>query len=212
MKHLVLAAGALICVTLLTTCGTVRAISGDYEADYDIITVTPTEGVSGAQAQFEAVVFSAPGASTNPTYIWDFGGGAVPNVSYDKAPLVTLRDGLRSPYQCRLTVLSGTGSANSKDQFDFTLTVAPLTVLTVTPTEGVGSGTATFSALIGSGNVTGYMWDFGGAGSPGGSNVANPTITFTDVTAVTEFQARVVVSNDFEAIEFPFTITVSPGT
>lgn len=202
----------MICAVLLTTCGTVRAVSDDYKADYYIQTVSPTEGVSGAQVQFEAIVCTRAGGLVNPTYIWDFGGGAVPNVSYDKVPLVTLRDGLRSPYKCKLSVQSNCEGGDQLATFDFNLVIAPLTVLTVTPTSGVGGGTATFTALIGSGNVTGFMWDFGGAGSPGGSNVANPTITFTNVTATTDFQARVVVSNDFEAIEFPFTITVTPKT
>lgn len=210
MKYLAYLAGAMCCVVLLTTCGSYRAIIDDYKDDYYVESVRPGQGVSGEKVTFEAVVCTRSGGLTDPVYVWDFGGGAYPNVSYDAAPAVTLRDGLRSPYQCRLTVKSSCEGGDRMTTYDFNLQVAPLTVLAVTPTRGVGGGTATFSVLIGSGSVTSYMWDFGGAGSPGGANTANPTITFTDVATETVFQGRVIVSNEFEATEFPFTLTIAP--
>jgi PKD repeat protein len=82
-------------------------------------------------------------------------------------------------------------------------------VLDVTPLTGVQNGTAVFSAVVGSGNVTGYAWDFGGAGTPGGSNVANPSVRFS---APGVYECSVIISNAYEALQFPFTLTVLPAS
>jgi len=218
---------ALASCMLLSTCGSARAIVGDFADDYIIKNITPLSGVSGEQVRFIHQVCFNDGAiafdyiwdaeseafeifdfeGEPPKYFWDFGGGAEPNISYDIFPEVTLRDGLRAPYQGSLTICDGCEDGTDITA-TFTYEVAPLTVLTVSPLSGVAAGNATFSALIGSGSVTTYAWDFGGAGSPNGSNLENPTIVFSD-NALGIYQCNLIVSNNYEAFEFPFTISVT---
>jgi PKD repeat protein len=232
MMRLVCIAGATACCLLVGNCGTYRALIGDYADDYVIENIRPLAGVSGEEVTFKAHVCENAGAfpmgqltdpsglltdfdfdwqETDPdvpSIIWDFGGGAVPNVAYEAQPQVTLRDGLRSPYDCSLTIRYGC-EEDEVVSATFSLAVAPLSVLTVTPLTGIAGGTATFSAVIGTGNVTGYAWDFGGACSPSGSNEANPVVTF-DINAEGFYPGRLVISNNYEAFEFPFTLTVIP--
>jgi hypothetical protein len=207
--------GATLVMLVITTCGTYRAITGDYRSDAPVIqSVKPTSGVSGQDVTFEVIFCTSPLVvpTGTETYLWDFGSGAEPNVSYDAAPAVTLRDGLRGPYACSVTISGGClGDANVTSKFEFPLNVAPITVLSVAPSIGTGAQTATFSVLVGSGNVTGYQWDFGGACAPGGSTEATPSVLFNDVQQASIFQARVIVSNQFEALEVPFTINVLPN-
>lgn len=205
--------GATLVMLALCTCGTYRAITDDYESDAPVIQdVKPTSGVSGEEVTFEMFLCQGKAFTGEERYIWDFGGGAYPNVSYEAKPSVQLRDGQRGPYACRVTVTGGcVGDDDVSSTYEFTLNVAPLTVLTVAPTTGTGDETGTFSALIGTGNVTQYQWDFGGACSPNGSTDENPNVKFINSTVAMTYQARVIVSNNFEAYEFPFTITVQPN-
>ena len=214
MNRLVCVAGLLASALLLTTCaGTYRAITDDYASDAPVVeSLRPLHGVSGEQVQFEATLCLMSGGRANEfgeyegLYIWDFGGGAEPNISHEAKPIVTLRDGLRSPYDCSLTLKANCTGDDTEAVYTFILTVVPLEVAAVTPLSGVGDGTATFSALIRSGVATNYHWDFGGACSPSGSNEANPTVTFINQTQT--YPARLIVSNDFEAYEFNFVIQV----
>lgn len=215
------ATGLMLAIMLagISTCGTYRAVTNDYASDAPTLqAVTPTQTVSGQQVTFEALFcdqneqpIDVDGTDGTPaTFFWDFGGGAEPNTSIDETPTVTIRDGLRAPYTCHLTLTDGCLGDNNSATYDFTLFVSPLTVLTVAPTSGIAGKAGTFSVVVGSGNVSSYAWDFGGACSPGGSNVQNPSVVFTDTPGV--YQARVLVSNPFEVVEFPFTITVIPAT
>lgn len=222
-KTLALTGLSLLCI-LITTCGgTYRAITDDYGSDAPTVeSITPLHGVSGEQVQFEATTCLPAGAALNVDansgavsfgglYIWDFGGGAEPNISHDASPTVTLRDGLRSPYNCSLT-LKGNCKGEDENQtatYTFTLTVAPITVLGVTPTTGAAGASATFSAIVGSGNVTKYSWDFGGACDPNGSSLANPSVSFIS-GASGLYNCRLIVSNEFELLEFPFVLSVTP--
>lgn len=205
---------------MLNTCGTARAIVGDYEDDVVIRNIRPLSNVSGEPVTFEMAICNSAGVELDPetgaliglTYIWDFGGGADPNISYDASPEVVIRDGLRAPYLGRVTIGSTGGGclpAGEEVIATFTISVAPLSVLAVTPQTGIAGSAATFSALIGSGNVTDYAWDFGGSGNPGGSTAQTPTVTF-DTNAGGVYQGRLIVSNAFEALEFPFSISVIP--
>lgn len=203
--------GLLSCCMMLSTCGTARAIADDYEDDYIIRNIRPLSAVSGEEATFQADLCFNSGARITedlPSFTWDFGGGAEPNVSFESEPTVTIRDGIRAPYECTLTMRGG---CLEEDEISatFTLNVEPLSVIAVTPTTGQGGSTALFTAVIGSGNVTNYAWDFGGACSPNGSNLIHPNVTFTQTAGV--YNARVLVSNNFEVYEFPFSITVTPG-
>jgi len=225
MKRLIAAMGlALLCFVGSSCAGTYRAITGDYASDApEVESITPLHGVSGEQVQFEATLCLPAGAAITldeatggkeyaGLYIWNFGGGAEPNISHDASPIVTLRDGLRSPYNCTLTLK---GSCNGEDEnqmatYGFTLAIAPITVLGVAPTTGVAGAGATFTAIIGSGTVSKYSWDFGGACNPNGSNVANPSVSFVN-SASGLYNCRLIVSNEFELYEFPFVLQVTPA-
>lgn len=215
MSRMISLAGLIGICLMLTTCGgTVRAIDDDYADDYIIRNIRPVAGVSGEEVLFEFAICENAGAvpfdgENPPQVIWDFGTGAEPNISFEQNPTVTLRDGIRSPYQGKLTVRYGCENEKTVTA-DFTLNVAPLSVLGVAPLTGAANGTATFSALIGSGNATTYAWDFGGACSPNGSNLPNPAVNFSaDAGGI--YYCRVLVSNNFEVTEFPFTLQVTPA-
>jgi PKD repeat protein/predicted small secreted protein len=220
MKWIYSAAFAALCL-LLSSCGTVRAIGGDFASDAPVLrSVTPTQVVSGQEVTFTAQVEDVTG-DFNPDddgedngrvgdveYFWDFGGGAEPNTSTDPEPTVQIRDGQRSPYEATLTLTDTTGTERASETYEFTIFVTPLTIAAVTPSAGIAGGTGTFTAVIGSGTVDSWAWDFGGAASPGGSSAEHPTVTFTEVPGV--YNGRVIVSNNFELVEVPFTVTVVP--
>ena len=103
---------------MLSTCGTARAIADDYEDDYIIRNIRPLSAVSGEQTTFEADLCYNSGARVGddedfPRFTWDFGGGAEPNVSFELAPEVTVRDGIRAPYNCTLTARGGCAPASA---------------------------------------------------------------------------------------------------
>jgi PKD repeat protein len=223
-KTLALVGLPLLCVLLSSCGGTYRAIVRDYASDAPTVdSITPLHGVSGEDVQFEALLCLPAGAAITideatggrgyaGKYIWNFGGGAEPNISHDASPRVTLRDGLRSPYDCTLTLI---GSCNGEDEnktatYHFSLAVAPITVLGVAPTTGVAGASATFTAIIGSGSVNRYSWDFGGACNPNGSNSTSPTVNFVN-SASGLYNCRLIVSNEFELFEFPFVLQVTPA-
>mgnify|MGYP003924326213 CR=1 FL=1 len=52
----------------------------------EILSVTPTSGQAGTVVEFRATVVGTPPFE----YLWDFGGGAIPNWSNDASPQVTL--------------------------------------------------------------------------------------------------------------------------
>jgi len=210
MNRLLCLAGAAMCCAFLTTCGTVRAIDDDYAEDYIIRDISPLSGVSGAEVTFKAAVCATAGsrplddASNPPQWIWNFGGGAEPNISYEAEPQVKLRAGRSDPYEGTLSLRDGCDDKYLVSA-TFSFNVRALSVLAVAPLTGVENSTAVFSAVVGSGNVTRYIWDFGGACTPSGSNVANPSVTFK-TPGIQE--CRVIVSNDYETFEFPFTLNV----
>ncbi|MBN2083548.1 hypothetical protein JW859_15240 [bacterium] len=218
-----LAGLALLCFVLSSCAGTYRAITNDYATDAPFVeSISPLHGVSGEEVTFEATLCLPSGTRIklneetgeleyNGLAVWNFGGGAEPNISHDLSPTVILRDGLRSPYECSLYLKGNcTGDEdNLEATYTFTLSVAPLTVIGVTPTTGSGGSSAVFSAIVGSGIATDYAWDFGGACSPNGANVANPNVNFVDF-ASGPYNCRVIISNDYELYEFPFVLQVTP--
>ncbi|MCB1221000.1 MAG: hypothetical protein H7A35_08285 [Planctomycetales bacterium] len=235
MKSIVVCMGMLALLLLQGGCGgSIRQLTDDGDSDApELIAVRPSSGVSGEQVQFEALINDLAGTlgSTfqndpkilgNIQYIWNFGGGAYPNTVISTTPEIDepvfLRDGIRSPYSCTLTII---GNENAEDRlvYNFSLDVAPLVIATVGPTNGQEGANATFGSVIASGNVNddGWLWDFGGACDPNGSNETNPTVRFVDLNFADgetsrDFQGRLTVSNDFEVTTFPFTITVLRGT
>lgn len=235
MRSLIVCLGMLVLLLVQGGCGgSIRQLTDDGDSDKpELIAIRPSSGVSGEDVNFEVVINDLegslgrhfrvePGQLTSIQYIWNFGGGAYPNVVVSQTPeiptSVTLRDGIRSPYNCQLTIV---GNTEEEDRltYDFQLNVAPLTIATVGPLNGVEGATATFSSVIGSGKVTEYIWDFGGACDPNGSNEANPTVRFVELNfdpedptdTTRQFDARLIVSNPYEVTTFPFTITVLRG-
>jgi hypothetical protein len=209
----------LLCVSALLIlsggCGTARALVNDRAADVVVTAIRPTSGESGETVTFEAMVCLKPSIGVldamdptdpnMPEFTWNFGGGAEPNVSFEHNPTVLLRAGSVTPYNASLTLTSGCLGDDSLT-VPFTLSIAPLQVLSVTGTTGVAKGTGSFSVVMGTGVPDTFSWDFGGAGSPSGSTSSNPTITFSATPGT--YQGRVIVSNEFEAVEADFTITV----
>ena len=224
MKTLIVCMGMLALLVIQGGCGgSIRQLTDEGKSDApELIAIRPLSGVSGQEVNFEVLLSDLSGSlgsdyQAHPErlqdlqFVWNFGGGVDPNsviTSSQSLPEnVFLRDGIRSPYNGVLTVI-GNRSAEDRLTYNFTFTVAPLTIKTVGPTSGVEDTKATFSAVIGSGNVSQYLWDFGGACDPNGSNEASPSVTFNTVAVETTFQARLIVSNPYEVTEFPFTITV----
>jgi PKD domain len=210
---------------LLNACGTARALQGDFASKAPrLLAVTPTQVSSGqgsgpgqSPVQFIAQVVDQTGVTTTDDstgqvgdvlYFWDFGGGAEPNTSTDPSPEVVIRDGARSPYAARLVLTDGT--TGDFEEYTFQLFVTPLEVAAVTPSTVIAGSSATFSTLVRSGVASQWNWDFGGAASPGGSNLQAPQVSITSVPGT--YSAKVFVSNAFESIEVPFTITVLPST
>jgi len=117
---------AIFIVSLGGCAGTIRALSDDYANDYVMRDIRPTSGVSGEEVIFEMSVCENAGAQPldgedPPQVIWDFGTGAEPNISYLMNPLVTLRDGLRGPYECSVTMRGG---CLAEDVYETTFTLA----------------------------------------------------------------------------------------
>jgi len=223
-KHFAIAV-VLALAVYTTACGTVRAIQGDHQSQAPkLLAVTPTQVASGqgsgpgdSPVQFSAEVVDQTGKSTldkatgqvgDVLYFWDFGGGAEPNTSIDPRPEVVIRDGARSPYNARLVLTDGT-TGDSKE-YTFQLFVTQLQVAAVTPGTVVAGSSATFSTLVRSGVASQWNWDFGGATNPGGSTDESPTVQISTVPGT--YNAKVYVSNAYESIEVPFTITVLPAT
>ncbi|MDQ3023261.1 MAG: PKD domain-containing protein [bacterium] len=229
MKNLFAIAAAFALLLVCASCGTVRALQGDYASKAPaLLAVSPTQVSSGQGSTQSGVASDAPvvfvaqvrdetgpntiddetGQVGDVLYFWDFGGGAEPNTSTAPQPEVVIRDGARSPYTARLVLTDGT--TGDFEEFTFQLFVTPLEVAAVTPTTVQAGATATFSTLVRSGVASQWNWDFGGAGSPGGSNIPAPTVSITQTAGT--YNARVFVSNAYESIEVPFTITVLPAT
>ena len=216
LKNICLLAALAAAYFLCAGCGgTVRALAGDYDTDApEVESISPLSGESGEEVTFKAVVCGKAGGAENPQYIWDFGTGAEPNISFDTEPTVVLRDGLRSPYTCTLTIkASCTGEdENQIGVTSFTLKVLPLLVTSVSPASGVVEGTATFSAVLASGVADSYQWDFGGACEPNSSTLANPVVRFLETGSNSDviIPCNVIVGNAFEANQFTFNLVVKP--
>lgn len=209
--YLGLLCGALLLVAA-SGCGTARAIVDDRDPDAVVESIRPTSGMSGEAVTFEAVCCFKPSIpeSQKPRFEWNFGGAADPNVSYETNPAVNLRAGSGTAYNASLKLSGGCLGESFSATTPFQINIAPLTVATVTGNNGISKGSGSFSAVIATGEVEKYSWDFGGACSPSGSASENPTVSFATVTATTTYQGRLVVSNKYESSEFLFDITVTP--
>ena len=166
----------------------------------EIVSVSPISGMEDEIVQFSAEVTG----SGSFTYAWDFGGGAEPGTSSLPSPTVTL--GAIGEYQAQLTISNPFG----QDLFEFTLTVspAPPEILSVTPTEGIETYEAQFSAEVTGTEPFTYAWDFGGGAVPDNSEDATPTVT---LGSPGEYSASMTVANDAGDDTYPFTLSVEAG-
>jgi PKD repeat protein len=197
-----LLAGALLAIA---GCGgSVRQLQGHSKPDSVVTAIKPTSGVSGQAVTFEAQVCTQTGLPA-PTYLWNFGGGADPNVSFEEKPAETLRAGSATPYNASLTLSGGCLGANLSATYPFTLAIAPLQIISVVGATGVSGKNGVFSVVLGTGVVTKYFWDFGGATTTSGATTASPSVTFG---AAGVYAASVTVANDYEVATQNFTITV----
>jgi hypothetical protein len=122
--------------------------------------VDPMNGLTGTSLPLSATVTG----SGQLSYQWDFGGGAVPNLSAQPAPTVVL--GAIGTYNASVTVTSEFGL---QDQFAFTLDVQPrpgaTASFTATPLIGIAPLTVEFDASASSspgGSIVEYQWSWDG--------------------------------------------------
>ncbi len=123
-----------------------------------IISVSPLFAEETELVYFTAVISGSPPFN----YAWDFGGGALPNISNFASPQVTI--GAAGEYECSLIAANAFGA----DTFHFTLGVSaynepPVAAASVTPYVADSPGTFTLFTT-GSGDPDGtivkYEWDF----------------------------------------------------
>ena len=198
-----LLAGAML---LLAGCGGYRALVDHTKPDSVVSSIIPTSGASGDTVTFKAAVCSKPNVP-DPDYLWNFGGGADPNQSTDVAPVEVLTAGSAVPYNASLTLTGGCLGVNLKATYPFQLSIAPLTVLSVTGTTGHAGDTASLSVLLGTGTATSFAWDFGGGLQTSGATTQNPSgLKFSTVPGL--YNGSVTVSNKYESVTQNFTINV----
>jgi PKD repeat protein len=168
----------------------------------EITNVTPLGGVTGTNLQFISTV-----QGTSPfTYAWNFGGGAVPNLSSDAEPTVTL--GAAGTYYGSLTVTNGAGN----DTFDFALEVTATAVepeiTDVTPYSGLTGTDVQFNATVGGTSPFTYAWDFGGGATPNTPSDASPIVV---LGASGAYSASLTVTNSVGSDTKNFLLTVTTG-
>jgi|GEM_PF-89783 len=79
----------------------------------------------------------------------------------------------------------------------------------VTPNAGMPTKTVQFAVPVINGPATAYAWNFGTAGTPATSPLANPFVTLSQIEGT--YQASVTVSHLDSEIEVPFTIDITAG-
>ncbi len=146
----------------------------------EIDSVMPLSGLKSQPVTFEAAVTgSAP-----MTYVWNFGGGALPNTSSDESPEVALSS-VKGVYSANLTVSNAYGNA----EFPFELIVSgqpPVAKCSATPVGGTPPLSVTLrssGSFDPDGTIVKYEWDFDdGAGFQdftSTNGLANKTFTST---------------------------------
>ncbi|HYE79842.1 MAG TPA: PKD domain-containing protein [bacterium] len=164
----------------------------------ELSNVAPTDGITGFEVPFRVTNAGGP----VETWAWDFGGGATPNTSGEKAPTVTLA--APGVYTGEVVASNATGES----RLPFTLHVhgpdAPR-VTGATPLEGFALRPATFTATTAGSAPTAWAWDFGGGATPNTSTDVAPAVR---LGLAGTYQAEVRVSNATGASTFYFTYTV----
>jgi gliding motility-associated-like protein len=131
----------------------------------------------------DSIIFTADdNGGTLISYQWNFNGGAVgPQTLYGQTVTYYAGTPNATPYNMSLVVNDGTSS----DTYNFTMTVngctPPSINISGSPTSLCSGTQATFVDATTPGSdpvLTGRLWTFPG-GTPGGSGVANPSVTYT---------------------------------
>ncbi|MDQ3024318.1 MAG: PKD domain-containing protein [bacterium] len=178
--------------------------SGSNEVQYalsapDVTAVSPLSGEAGT-----AVSFIATNTGGTPTtWVWDFGGGAVPDTASVPFPDVTL--GAAGSYSASVTVNNAAGN----DTFNFTLDVtspAPPVIDDVLPQSGSEGAQLSFSATLSGGPVATYAWDFGGGATPDTDSSISPFVTLGTAGI---YPASLTVTNAGGTDIFNFNLNVN---
>lgn len=166
-----------------------------------ILSAGPGTGLEG-----ENITFTVDVDGTVDSYLWNFGGGAMPNTSSEPNPTVTL--GAAGPYTVEITVANSFGSDNYTLELLVIAGGSPPYIDFVTPSFGEAGRQVQFSAII-VGDVTAYAWDFGSAATPSTSSDASPTVTLGAVGIYSE--PSLTVTNDFGDSTLYFSVEVIPA-
>lgn len=170
------------------------SIFGDSPA---IGAITPQIGVTGTETAFSALVTGAEPMN----YMWDFGGGATPNVSTLPEPTVML--GVEGDYPAMLSVSNGYGG----DSRNFTLRVGyPPQVTSVSPDLALENTDVAFAAMVNPGTgpePVSYLWEFAAGFNPAASDEVSPVVT---VPGEGEYECSLTVANAFGSHEYPFMV------
>ena len=169
----------------------------------DIVEIIPTSGVAGTQITFQATITGEPA----PAYAWDFGGAAIPNISADIFPTVTLS--ATDDYTVSLTVTNLAGEGSLQLPFVVVPPPQPPVISGVTAPNGIVGTNASFSATVSGDEPLTYAWDFGGGGLPNTSADTDPVIT---CETVGNFNCHLEVSNAVGTDGYNFFWEVRGGT
>jgi|GEM_PF-2096515 len=170
-----------------------------------VTTVAPTgpAGYAGETAQFLVAHSGSPATD----WSWNFGGGAIPDVSGEQFPQVTL--GLAGSYQGTVQL---TNSFGTSPPFQFSYSVNPAvppSIIGVQPAGELGTpGTMLVFSVQSTGLVENWSWNFGGGGSPNTSTTASPQVT---LGAAGSYSGTVALSNRFGS-SAPFGFNYSVAT
>ncbi len=163
--------------------------------------VSPLYGYPYEPTQFSIVMASG---SEPLEFFWNFGGGAVPNTSFDRNPSVTLYR--LGSYNASVKVSNQYGS----ETFEFQLIIddAP-NIATIHPMAGGFSGDEiTFSATVGGQEPFEYLWDFGGGAEPDTSTEPSPVVI---LGAQGDYSAKLTVTSPYGEDDFVWTLKILTG-
>jgi hypothetical protein len=154
----------------------------------EIRSVSPTEGFTGEEVEFDASVQGTPPF----TYAWDFGGAAIPPISTESRPIAVL--GGSGDFNAKLTVSNSAGH----DTFEFLIIVTgptdPPVIKGVNQSASYPDAGVTFSADLRGMPPFTYYWDFGGGAMPNVSTKESPEVTLRTQGT---YNAALVVSNPY---------------
>ena len=163
----------------------------------------PPSGTPGEQVEVSMDVSGPRPPGT--TYLWNFGGGADPNVVTDPETEVTLIEGV---WQASFTV----NNTFAADNYEWTLVVsnAPhingvYIVPDREPTGAPGEQVAFAADWTGSPQAATFSWDFGGGADPDESNLESPTVT---LGAEGTYNANIAITNYAGSHSYDFALQI----